>query len=95
MTTEEAIKILNDTPVEISSGSKTTTREYSQMLHLAENALEKQIPKKPKGVTDPMFGDVTLSCPRCDNINLAHPFGCKGYDYCPGCGQALDWSETE
>lgn len=85
MTLEEAIKILNDTPVEISSGSKTTTREYNQMLHLAEKALEKQIPKKPKN-SDRMV------CPVCNSkANYGHPYT----DYCCHCGQKTDWRETE
>lgn len=100
MTPEEAIKILNDTPVEISSGSKTTTREYSQMLHSAENALEKQIPKKPKSHTVDVEklkignanwgkGTTVYRCPNCND------FISRTYDFCYKCGQALDWRETE
>lgn len=89
MTPEEAIKISNDTPVEISSGSKTTTREYNQMLHLAENALEKQIAKKPnisiKGATG---WNTEYHCPTCRG------FISKG-KCCSECGQALDWSDIE
>lgn len=57
-------------------------------------ALERQMPKKPKGETDPMFGDVKTVCPSCGNANLVNPFvRSRVYDYCPNCGQALDWSE--
>ena len=49
------------------------------------NALEKQIPKNPD-LDDGVY------CPCC-----LHEFKAN-YDttsYCPNCGQALDWSDTE
>jgi hypothetical protein len=49
------------------------------------NALEKQIPKKPDL-------DGGIYCPCC-----LHEFK-ENYDttsYCPNCGQAIDWSDTE
>lgn len=46
-------------------------------------ALEKQIPKKLKD-------DGWLYCPICGRDVLLDRF-----DYCPDCGQALDWSDTE
>ena len=45
-------------------------------------ALEKQIPKKLKD-------DGWLYCPICGRDVLMDRF-----DYCPHCGQALDWSDT-
>ena len=45
-------------------------------------ALEKQIPKKPKD-------DGWLYCPICGRDVLMDRF-----DYCPDCGQALDWSDN-
>jgi hypothetical protein len=45
-------------------------------------ALEKQIPKKLKD-------DGWLYCPICGRDVLMDRF-----DYCPDCGQALDWSDT-
>ena len=45
-------------------------------------ALEKQIPKKLKD-------DGWLYCPICGRDVLMDRF-----DYCPDCGQALDWSDN-
>ena len=87
MTPQEALKIRNNPTFD-----DVDNVELSKCI---DEALEKQIPKKPKGVTDLMFGDIELRCPRCDNANLANLFRCKGYDYCPGCGQALDWSDVK
>lgn len=47
---------------------------------MAIEALEKQIPKKPKKC------DMTKICPEC-----AHTIKWC-YDFCTGCGQAIDWS---
>lgn len=49
------------------------------------NALEKQIPKKPK--TDDRY--IMYICPCCnDFIKVNH-------NYCTNCGQKLDWSDGE
>ena len=48
---------------------------------LVREALEKQIPKKLKD-------DGWLYCPICGRDVLMDRF-----DYCPDCGQALDWSD--
>ena len=81
---------------------KTLEKEYlgdSENMELAKQmgaiALEKQIPKKPIGKTETTFGDVCIVCPNCENRGLANPFAkSRVYDYCPKCGQALDWSDT-
>lgn len=91
MTPQEAIKTFKT--VVVYAPEKYENKYYKAIM-LAIEALEKQIPQKPKSVTDPMFGDLTLTCPRCGNVNLANPFKRNGYDYCPDCGQALDWSDN-
>lgn len=85
MTPQEALKIRKNPHFE-----DVDNEELSRCI---DEALEKQIPKKPKSVADPMFGDLTLTCPRCGNVNLANPFKHNGYDYCPDCGQALDFGD--
>lgn len=64
----------------------------NEACEMGRHALEKRVPKKPKGETDPMFGDVRTVCPNCGNGGLVNPFSkSKVYDFCPDCGQALDW----
>lgn len=49
------------------------------------NALEKQIPKKPK--TDDRY--IMHICPWCnDFVKVSH-------NYCQNCGQKLDWGDEE
>lgn len=58
--------------------------EFSKVIDIAINAIEKQIPKKPIYDTYHRVGHM---CPNCNNIN---PWG---YKHCKHCGQKLDWNE--
>ena len=60
--------------------------EFSKVIDIAINAIEKQIPKKP--IFD-SYHRAGYRCPNCNNIN---PWG---YEHCRYCGQNLDWSERE
>ena len=65
------------------SGKADEQEEYTiKAYSVALNALEKQIPKKLKD-------DGWLYCPICGRDVLMDRF-----DYCPDCGQALDWSDN-
>lgn len=54
----------------------------NQTFNKIENALEKQIAKKP--IDKLMY----IECPACENIEI------DDCSYCPNCGQKLDWSEV-
>ena len=57
--------------------------QQKETFEFAINALEKQVPKKPK--TDDRY--IMYICPCCnDFIKVNH-------NYCTNCGQAIDWSE--
>lgn len=73
MTPQEALNRLDETV--------TGNLEWKIVL---SNALEKQIPKKPKRREDTTY----TFCPCCDSGNLQN-------DYCTDCGQRIDWSDTE
>ena len=68
-----------------------------EMTKIALSALEKQIPKNPTDICTPV---VTWGlCPECKG-ELKKLGGQPhrlliGTAYCPDCGQALDWRETE
>ena len=82
MTLEEAIDfILNKIQIDVRFCSDEDIEKTEAALKLAISALEKQIPKKLKD-------DGWLYCPICGRDVLLDRF-----DYCPDCGQALDWSE--
>lgn len=82
MTPEEAIKTIK---VAIAEVEWDYPMNYSVAFETAIEALEKQIPKKPKN-SDRMV------CPVCNSkANYGHPYT----DYCCHCGQKTDWRETE
>lgn len=80
MTLEEAIGIVKCAIGEVEWNYPL---DYAEAFEVAIEALEKQIPKKLKD-------DGWLYCPICGRDVLMDRF-----DYCPDCGQALDWSDTE
>lgn len=66
-----------------------------ESVETIKKALKKQIPKKPK---------ITLHNGYCGNCGEAWGYdrlkteeycGFKYFQYCPICGQAIDWSEEE
>ena len=89
MTEEQAIKIRScfANGVEFK---KLYTEETNILADELNNAIEKQIPKKPQKVKEQVvrYTDGYI-CPSCG----------KGFtgtgiaDFCYHCGQALDWSE--
>ena len=91
MTESEAIKELKEdialydneiTRLDASIG--TPDRNLIDALEMAIQALEKQIPNKPK--ERDCIGFYTLACPVCKcALYLYEP-------YCDNCGQKLDWS---
>ena len=79
MTESEAIK-------ELQVGYLGDTEDLVQAKHIAINALEKQIQKKPIFTEDKQFA----LCPCCDMKGLTDK-----QKYCDNCGQAIDWSDEE
>lgn len=92
MTEQEAIKILQ---INCTCSPKAT--EFIKASNIAIKALEKQIPKKPTDVCTPV---ITWGlCPVCKgklNMLGGQPNKVfKSNNFCPDCGQALDWSDEE
>lgn len=72
---------------------------YKQLgtLEEIENALNKQIPKSPTYDGDGYAPDGTFVwdewiCPRC---GTRYEVEYEEHDYCPNCGQHIDWSEED
>ena len=94
MTENEAIKIFNDlldAPCEmlikydsvINSEKKQALVKLRTAEEFAIKALEKQIPKKP--TKDKYIPELDF-CPECGTE-------VTNCNYCPLCGQNIDWSE--
>lgn len=93
MTNQEAIENLQYL---ISDDCTDTQSDYVEEIELAIEALEKQTPKKPKRVLK-IVGQFLMTykfyCPICDSDLLDMDNDC--FEYCPCCGQKIDWSEQE
>ena len=104
MKIEEAIKILHpDTTAEVIRkieyyggfrGKEKAIEAVNEASIVACEALEKQIPKKPKLVTRANGIIKFYPCPCCstpEEYTLVYP----RQNYCPKCGQAIDWKVEE
>lgn len=63
-----------------------------EAIELAIEILEKQIPKKPFRIIINGELDDEL-CPTCNSLHIADNYHGIQYNYCPDCGQKLDWSD--
>lgn len=93
MTIEEARKILERELLAVTlennvskESQKKRLNEKFKALNVALEAIDKQIPKKPIRLLYHEVGD----CPFCETTVYISEDG-----FCPSCGQALDWSETD
>lgn len=71
MIAKKALELLND--VEFSEKYQGV-QEYTEMLIVCKEALDKQIPRKPIDKIDPMFGDICIVCSNCENTDMVNPF---------------------
>ena len=85
MTIDEAIKYAKENVLAYTS-------EMAEFKVLAIDALEKQIPKSPDyegdGYADGELVYDTWVCPNCGRY---YDVDFDDYEYCPQCGQAIDW----
>ncbi len=65
-------------------------------IGIAVSLLEKQMPKKPTYDGDGYASDGTFVWDEwiCPNCGSRYELEYDGHDYCPNCGQAIDWSEN-
>lgn len=91
MKSKEAIETIK---IAIAEVEWNYPMDYVVAFETAIEALEKQIPTsmdvEGDGYADGVMIYDTWICPRCGkHYELEYDY----YDYCPNCGQALDWSE--
>ena len=83
MTEREAIKRLYRNAYRTTCYGNRVVEHEENLI--AIQALEKQMPKKPKEID--CIGFDTLACPECKMaLYLYEP-------YCDNCGQKIDWSD--
>ena len=89
MTKLEKAREKIDSLIDISKDySEDTWKDSKEALITLKEALEKQIPKKPK--------ECPLADGRCPSCNAVFDYDWKPKSkYCDSCGQALDWGDSE
>lgn len=102
MSESEAIKICNTIGFAASFSNpqgiplNITKEELTESMRLAVQALEKQTAKKPTyegdGYADGHLVYDTWICPCCEK---RYEVDYDNYDYCPNCGQKLDWEDDD
>lgn len=96
MTPKEAIqRILRH--IEVHRRKEPNAIFITKALQIAIVALEKQIPKKPNiwGDGYDNKGNLIYDMYDCPNCSKSYEIDYEKYDYCPICGQALDWSGSD
>ena len=93
MTFEEAKnqleELMQDRKSFICGGDDEIYKADIEALQTAMQALEKQIPRKPIEKSPWVY-----HCPRCDSRTIEDAI-IKKFKFCPDCGQALDWGDTD
>ena len=96
MTEIEAKKEFKERLELIEKCYRGEVEDYKQALELGVKALEKQIPKKATlecdGYSDGHLVYDTWICPLCEK---RYEVDYDDYDYCPNCGQKIDWGDEK
>lgn len=80
----------------ISDDCTGTQSDYVEEIELAIKVLERQIPKKPTDVCTVIIWGLCPVCKGKLNMLGRQPNRVfKSDNFCPDCGQALDWSDEE
>lgn len=97
MTIEEAINELNELTMYVEHAFTEEHKCKSfEALQMAIESLERQIPKKPEDIQTPLIR--WGICPICKGLpeQLGSPQRIfNSENYCPNCGQAIDWEDQE
>ncbi len=96
LTPEEKVELPNLSEVyEIAIQALEDIQKYRTIGTVEEcrEAMERQIPKKPMyegdGYDD--SGNLIYDTWICPNCEKDHEVDYDDYDFCPNCGQAIDW----
>lgn len=75
--------------------SDCSDKKCKQAMDMVYNALNKQAPKKPKLIDyyHDNCGKPILFEEKCPNCERVVSNGEYYYNFCPKCGQCIDWSE--
>ena len=97
MTPQEVIVILKMCSTD--KFQRSTSSEFDDAIYVAIKALEKQIPKPIYEHSETrLIYKVRYDKVRCSECGFTKEFvdgHTTQYEYCPECGQRIDWEEIE
>ena len=93
MEMNKAIEILDNERSHCGGKVTYAEGEICEVYSMAMNALEKQIPKKPLP-GDEYCPPKCYTCPCCELVIDENVLN-EMYEFCPWCGQAIDWSDDD
>lgn len=95
MTEQEALNALRKIEDDFQiAGKARIIAEFFEGLSIAEKALEKQIAKPPYFSGDGYWnGELVYDTWTCPNCEKDYEVDYEEHDYCPNCGQRIDWSK--
>lgn len=72
-------------------------RCIKKLLCETESLRDRQAPKKPNlwGDGSDSEGNIIYDIWDCPSCGYSYEVDCDRYDYCPECGQAIDWSDQQ
>lgn len=98
MDKQKAIEVLKNFDMQVCAKADGVyqTNIGKETCNIAISAIEKQIPKIPNlegdGYADGELVYDTWICPYCEEH---YEVDYDKYDFCPNCGQAIDWSNID
>ena len=95
MTESEALELFKERLTLIKEHYAGEVKDYEEALEIGIQALEKQIPKKPiiKHInTSEDATEIEYTCSAC-GTNYVELTPCE--EFCPYCGNKIDWSDEE
>ena len=95
MTNKEASTILGKVFSLIDLNGKAPVDLIGEAFDLETGALRKRTPARPSICgTHRADGLLVLDTWKCPNCRESYEIECDDFNFCPNCGQAIDWAET-
>lgn len=93
MKIEEVIEYLSDLKIMVLNKDPDLIDKAMPVMF---DALEHLVPKTPFLWGDGYScGELVIDMYNCPFCEKSYELESERYDYCPNCGQAIDWSEVE
>ncbi len=93
MTSKEALDVLIDAKF---CRNAEHENEVNEAIEVLQELVDKVTPTKPLIEADGFYdGELVYDTWVCQKCGERYEIDYDKYDYCPKCGQALDWSKNE